>query len=119
MTVWATSSDVLSDVTSDVVRSKTFRIPVVTSGLKPGAKYVFFLDGIDYSWACRPTGGRLGADLRADASGKLSFLFLYDAPFHLSNGTNRGAFVETNRLVELRGPDSVATTFLPFRTLTT
>lgn len=136
MPVWTTSPDVFDDVTSDTVRSKAFNVPITCMGLKPNTKYDFYLDGIEFSWAAKPFGKRLGQDLVSDASGKLSFYFLYDFQYegnyafdnvpntpatgsqYNQQGDDQPYYFTTQRFIELKGAGGAyASAYFPLRLL--
>jgi hypothetical protein len=135
MPLWNTTSDVFSDVTSDTVRSKTFNVPADVSGLKAKTNYDFYLDGVQYNWACKPFGRQLGDQLVSDPEGKLKFNFLYDFQYegnyafdnlpatpvtgsqYNQQETDSYYYFTTTRFIELKGANSYASAYFPLRLL--
>jgi hypothetical protein len=135
MPLWSTSNVVFADTTQDTLRSKAFNVPISVTGLKPNTKYDFYLDSVLYTWACKPFGKNLGDNLVSDASGKLTFYFLYDFQYegnyafddlpvtpqtgsqYNQQGTDQYYYYKTNRFIELKGPGSYASAYFPLRLL--
>lgn len=138
MPLWSTSSDVYNDKTSDTARSKAFNIPVSCAGLKPGTKYQFYLDGVEFGWAVKPFGKKLGDDLVSDDNGVLQFNFLYDFQFegnyafdnlpttpttgsqYSAQSADTPYYFTTQRFLELKGTGGAyASSYFPLRLLIT
>lgn len=132
----AQSNTIVGDVSSDTIRTRAHAIPVDVSGMLPNAKYAVRLDGVDYSWACKPFGGMMGDPIQADAKGKVSFIVYAEIPYagqfsadavpsqpQSASGYNVNqqdvfTYSTSNRVLELIGPgQSYGYCFIPVRSL--
>lgn len=138
MPLWSTSADVFNDKSSDTARSKTFNVPISCAGLKPATKFTFFLDGVEFGWAVKPFGKKLGDDLISADDGTLQFSFLYDFQFegnyafdnlpttpssgsqYNQNTVDTPYYFTTQRFIELKGTaGAYASAYFPLRLLIT
>jgi hypothetical protein len=138
MSIWATDPSVFDEKTLDTVRCNAHLICLKVNGLRPFTKHKFYIDGIDYSWACRQFGKNLGEDLISDGGGYIKFdvlgEFKYEGNYSFDNATsdqtenaynqsqqiNKSTnFVKTYRFMELKAPDSYAFVNWPMRILVT
>ena len=135
MPVWNTSDAVFEDTTGDTARAKAFSVPANVFGLKPLTNYDFYLDGIQYNWACQPFGKGLGDTITSDDSGKVRFNFLYEFQYegnyafdnipttpdtgsqYNNNSNDSYYYFTTTRFIELKGAGSYAAAYFPLRLL--
>ena len=77
----AFSNNSITSVSNDTFRTNSHCYKFTYSGLRPNTKHKMYLDGSDYTWACRGFGQNLGEDLLSNNNGQLTVYVLYEIPF--------------------------------------
>jgi len=90
------SNTSISTTIEDTHRSGVHCYKMTFTGLRPSTKHKVYLDGVDYTWACRGWGQNLGEDIITDINGVAKVHVYYEIPF------SRPAVYET------KTPESIA-----------
>lgn len=75
------SNTSISTRNSETFRTRTHTYKFEFTGLRPKTKHKMYLDDIDYTWACKGFGQKIGEDLLSDVNGKLMVYVLYEIQF--------------------------------------
>lgn len=77
----AYNKDSMSTLATDTSRTTVKAIKLSFGGLRPNTKHKMYLDGVDYTWACKGFGQNLGEDILSDENGQVNVTVLYEIPY--------------------------------------
>lgn len=108
---------------NDNFRTKIKQFEIAMASLKPNTVYEFFINGINYGFASRTIGKRLGDPLVSDDRGQMKIYYsmevIYDQPtysYQFAAGENNPSYnngslrpsnlIISNQFIELKAPGS-------------
>ena len=64
----------------DTFRSTAHGYKMEFRGLRPRTRHKMYLDDVDYTWACKGFGQKLGEDVMSDENGAVKLIVYYEIP---------------------------------------
>lgn len=111
------STGALTTSTNKINKVRCFPIELHCVNMKPLTKYNFYFNGTLMNAFCKPFGKNLGADIIADANGRLTILFLMNISYndrYVVTQTDDLSYYTKNNVFEFIDPSGISSkSYLP------